>query len=139
MESRKIAGFTLLPTAILFGLGIGNLWGIAGLFTRLGNPEWVWVLQIVCLAVLVAFLCGVARAWWARGAAIPLFLIVVAAWIFSAPFAAATGKFTLSAWAVWLLVLAACGSLAYLVAWLLERGKPNDAMPNTSLERTRER
>jgi hypothetical protein len=127
MTSRKLSGFSLLPTAILFGLGIGNLWGIAGLFTRLGNPEWVWLIQIICLAVLVSFLCGVARAWWARGAAIPLFLIVAAAWIFSAPVAAVMGKFTLSAWVIWLLVLAACGSLALLVAWLVERGKRGDA------------
>ena len=127
MESRKVSGFTLLPTAVLFGLGIGNLWGIAGLFTRLGNPEWVWSFQIVCLAVLIAFLCGVARAWWRRGAAIPLFLIVVAAWIFSAPFAAVMGKFTVSAWAVWLLVLIGCGTLALAVAWLLERRSRDDA------------
>lgn len=121
MESRKVSGFSLLPTAILFGIGIGNLWGIAGLFTRLGNPGWVKVIQVSCLAVLIAFLCGVARAWWARGAATPLFLILVAAWLFSAPIALATGKFSMSAWALWLLVLAGCGCVALLVAWLFER------------------
>src|ERR1043165_3028076 len=123
MESLKISGFSLLPTAILFGLGIGNLWGIAGLFTRLGNPEWVWMIQAGCLAVLIAFLCGVARAWWVRGAATPLFLILAAAWLFSAPIALATGKFSVAAWAVWLLVLAGCGCLAMVVAWLFERGR----------------
>jgi hypothetical protein len=127
MEQRKVSAFTLLPTAILFGLGIGNLWGIAGLFSRIGNAEWVWIVQAACLVVLITFLCAVARAWWARGAAIPLLLMLVAAWIFSAPIAAATGKFTLSAWATWLLVLAGCGSLALLLAWLLERGRRGDA------------
>jgi hypothetical protein len=127
MESRKVSGFTLLPTAALFGLGIGNLWGIAGVFSRIGNAEWVWMVQAACLIVLVAFLCGVARAWWTRGAAIPLLLILVAAWIFSAPIAAVTGKFTLAAWATWLLVLAGCGAVALLLAWLLERGTRTDA------------
>jgi hypothetical protein len=123
MESRRLAAFTLLPTAILFGLGIGNLWGIAGLFTQFGNPNWVWVIQSSCLAVLIAFLCGVARVWWARGAVMPIFLIVAAAWIFSAPAAAVMGRFTFSSWAGWLLVLAGCGSLALLLAWLFERGR----------------
>jgi hypothetical protein len=127
MEPRKIAGFALLPTAILFGLGIGNLWGIAGLFTQLGNPKWVWMLQLACLAVLITFLCGVARAWWVRGAVMPMFLMVAAAWLFSAPAAAVMGKFTLWGWAIWLLVLAGCGSLALLLAWLFERGRWGDA------------
>jgi hypothetical protein len=127
MESRKISAFSLLPTAILFGLGIGNLWGIAGLFSRLGTPDWLWLLHLACLAVLTAFLCGVAQIWWTRGAAIPLFAIVAAAWVFSAPVAAITGRFTPSSWAVWLLVLVGCASVALLAAWLLERGKRNDA------------
>jgi hypothetical protein len=127
MQSRKISGLTLLPTAMLFGLGIGNLWGIVGLFMGLGNPEWAWAIPLASLGVLVAFLCGLARVWWARGAVVPLFLIVAAAWIFSAPVAVVTGKFTLTAWAVWLLVLAGCGGLALLMAWLLERGQRQDA------------
>ena len=127
MESRKISAFSLLPTAILFGLGIGNLWGIAGLFARLGTPDWFWIIQIACLAVLIAFLSGVARIWWNRGAAIPLAAIVAAAWVFSAPAAAVTGRFTSSTWAVWLVVLAGCASVALLVAWLFERGKQSDA------------
>jgi hypothetical protein len=121
MDQRRRLGLNLLATAMLFGLGIGNLWGIAGLFTRLGNPEWVWVIPIFCLLALIAFLCGVARAWWAHGAAVPLFLILVAGSMSSAPWAAANGKFTLSAWALWLLVLLGCGLFAFLVAWLLER------------------
>jgi hypothetical protein len=127
MESRRISAFSLLPTAILFGLGIGNLWGIAGLFTRLGTPRWFWILNAGCLAVLVAALGGVARIWWTRGAVIPLFSIVAAAWVFSAPIAVITGRFTLSAWATWLLVLAGCAIFALSAAWLLERGKRNDA------------
>ena len=127
MESRKISAFSLLPTAILFGLGIGNLWGIAGLFTRLGTPDWFWILNLACLAVLVVALCGVARIWWTRGAVIPLFSIVAAAWVFSVPVAVFTGRFTLSVWATWLLVLAGCATIALLGAWLLERGKRDDA------------
>lgn len=123
MTSRKLSGLALLPTAIMFGLGIGNLWGVAGMSTRVGNPAWVWALHIVLLAVLVAFLTGVARAWRARGAAIPLFLIIVAAWVFSAPYAVITGEFTMYAWALWFVVLSGCGGLALLVAWLLERGR----------------
>ena len=127
MESRKTSVFSLLPTAIVVGLGIGNLWGIGGIFTHLGTPTWFWIIQIACLAVLVASLTGMARIWWTRGAAIPLFSIVAAAWIFSAPAAAIAAKFTLTAWAIWLVVLAGCASAALLVAWLLERSKRNDA------------
>lgn len=123
MTSRKVPGLALMPTAIMFGLGIGNLWGLAGMFTRIGNPGWIWVLHIALLAVLVGFLSGVARAWWARGAAIPLFLIIVAAWVFSAPYALIAGKFTMYEWALWFVVLSGCGGLALLVAWLLERGR----------------
>ncbi len=126
---RPLSGISLLPTALFFGLGIGNLWGLAGLFTRLGNPEWVLVLPAVCLAVLVAFLCGVARAWWKRGATIPLFMIIVAAWIFSAPWAAANGRFTWWGWALWLVVLFGCGAAAYLLAWLLESRRPGPDAP----------
>jgi hypothetical protein len=121
MSTRKTSGFNLLPTAALFGLGIGNLWGIAELFMRLGNPEWVLMFPICCLAVLIAFLCAVARIWLARGAVVPFLLIVVAAWIFSAPWAAANGKFTSHDWAVWFLVLMGCALVALLLAWLMER------------------
>jgi hypothetical protein len=138
MATRKPSPFAILPTALLFGLGIGNLWGISGIFTRLGNPEWVWVFPVVSLGVLVACLCGVARAWWSIGAAVPLFTIVVAAWLFAAPWAAVTGKFTTYGWSVWLFVLAGCAALALLVARLLERNRPASAMPNKSLEGTRE-
>jgi hypothetical protein len=120
MNPRKVSGFSLLPAAALFGLGIGNLWGIAGLFTSLGNPEWVWMIPACCLVVLIAFLCAVARVWLARGAVVPFFLIVMAAWIFSAPWAAANGKFTAIAWAVWFLVLTGCALVALLLAWLME-------------------
>jgi hypothetical protein len=67
----------------------------------------------ICLAVLVAFLTGVARAWWQRGAAIPMFMSVVAAWVFSAPWAAVHRKFRLSGWALWLIVLFGCAALAF--------------------------
>jgi hypothetical protein len=127
MGSRNISVFSLLPTAIVIGLGIGNLWGIGGIFTDLGTPTWFWIIQIACLAVLVACLTGMARIWWTRGAAIPLFSIVAAAWIFSAPAAAIAGKFTLAAWSEWLVVLAGCACAALLVAWLIERSRRNDA------------
>jgi protein-S-isoprenylcysteine O-methyltransferase Ste14 len=63
----------------------------------------------------------VARIWLARGAVVPFLLIVVAAWIFSAPWAAANGKFTSHDWAVWFLVLMGCALVALLLAWLMER------------------
>ena len=126
MESRKNSAFALLPTAVLFGLGIGNLWGIVDLFTHFQNPHWIWLIHIACLAILTAFFCGVARAWWIRGAAKPLFLIVAAAWIFSAPIAAVMGKFTIIVWTAWLLALVACASFALLVAWLFERRAHRD-------------
>jgi hypothetical protein len=134
MASGKPSPFALLPTALFFGLGLGNLWGVAGLFTRLGSPEWAWAFPVVCLVVLVGCLCGVARAWWRRGAAVPLFTIVVTSWLFAAPWAAVNQKFTTYAWSLWLFVLAGCGALAYVIAWLLERGRPMDAMPGSSLE-----
>jgi hypothetical protein len=139
MEAHRNLRLTMLATAALFGLGIGNLWGIAGIFTRLGSPEWIWVFPILCLVVLVGFLCGVARAWWVRGAVVPLLFIVVFGWLFSAPWAAVNGKFTFSAWATWLLVLLGCALLAIFLAWLLERQRPGAAPPDNSLERTRER
>ena len=138
MATSKSSPFALLPTALLFGLGIGNLWGVAGIFTRLGNPEWAWALPVVSLRVLVACLCGVARAWWARGAAVPLFTIVVAGWLFAAPWAAVNGRFTGYAWGLWLLVLFGCAALALLIAWLIERNRPAAAMPDKSPERARE-
>ncbi len=138
MSSGKPSPFALLPTAILFGLGIGNLWGVAGLVTRLASPEWVWVLPVLSLAVLVACLCGVARVWWSRGAAVPLVAIVVTGWLFAAPWAAVTGKFTTYGWSLWLLVLAGCGALALLIAWFLERNTPADAAPDNSRERAHE-
>jgi hypothetical protein len=138
MTTRKTPVYALLPTALFFGLGVGNLWGVAGLFTRLGDPDWVLAFPIVALIVLVLCLCGVARAWWSKGAVAPIFVTVVASWVFAAPWAAITGKFTVWAWALWLPVLLGCGGLALMIAWLFERQKPTDAMPNTSLERSRE-
>jgi hypothetical protein len=138
MATNKPSPFALLPTALLFGLGIGNLWGVAGIFTRLGNPEWAWVSPVVSLSVLVACLCEVARAWWPRGAFVPLFTIVVAGWLCAAPWAAVTGEFTTHAWGLWLVVLVGCAALALLIAWLLERNRSAASMPNKSLERTRE-
>jgi len=82
VNTRRANGLSLLPTAILFGMGVGNLWGLADLFMRLTSPEWMLLFPAICLAVLVAFLTGVARAWWQRGAAIPMFMSVVAAWVF---------------------------------------------------------
>jgi len=124
VNTRRANGLSLLPTSILFGMGVGNLWGLAGLFTRLASPEWTLLFPAICLAVLVAFLTGVARAWWQRGAAIPMFMSIVAAWVFSAPWAAVHRKFSLSGWALWLIVLFGCAALALLLAWLLERRKP---------------
>jgi len=126
MATGKPSPFALLPTALLFGLGIGNLWGVAGIFSRLGNPEWAWAFPVICVSVLVACLCGVARAWWSRGAAVPLLTIVVAGWLFAAPWAAVTKNFTTYAWGLWLLVLAGCGAIAFVFAWLLERNRPVD-------------
>ncbi|HEX5160826.1 MAG TPA: hypothetical protein VFV88_03835 [Steroidobacteraceae bacterium] len=132
MNTRRATGLSLLPTAILFGMGVGNLWGVAGLFTRLSRPEWALLIPAVLLAVLVAFLTGVARAWWPRGAAIPLFLCIVAAWVVSAPWAAVHRKFSLWGWSLWLIVLFGCAALALFLAWLLERRKPTPADPSES-------
>src|SRR5687767_1286358 len=101
---RADSAFALVPTALFFGLGIGNLWGVAGLFTGLDPPGWIWTFPALCLVVLVACLCGVARIWWSRGAAVPLIAIVVTSWAFAAPWAAATGKLTIFGWSLWLLV-----------------------------------
>jgi hypothetical protein len=137
MATGNPSPFALLPTALFFGLGIGNLWGVAGVFTRLGNPEWVWVFPFLSLGVLTACLCGVARAWWSRGAAVPLLTIVVTGWLCAAPWAALNRKFTTYGWSIWFLVLAGCGLIAYVLAWRLERARPAAATPNTSLNRTR--
>lgn len=132
MNTRRANGLSLLPTAILFGMGIGNLWGVVGLFTRLSRPEWDLLIPAIFLAVLVAFLTGVARAWWQRGAAIPLFMSIVAAWVVSAPWARMHGNFSLWSWALWLIVLFGCAAVALLLAWLLERRKPRAAETSES-------
>ena len=123
MATGKPSPFALVPTALFFGLGIGNLWGLGGLFLRLGSPEWGWILPGLSLGVLTACLCGVARAWWSLGAAVPLFTIVATGWLFSAPWAALNRKFTMYGWSVWFLVLTVCGVLAYVIAWRLERNR----------------
>ena len=112
--------FSLIPTAVFVGLGIGNLWGATSAVYRAGSLGLSAVFPAFSLLLLVLLCFGFAHVWRPR-AYWPLAVVLGAAWLFSAPWAALHGKFALTLWLGWLPVLIGAATLGVFAVWLRER------------------